>query len=87
MYALIYDQFIPSKRNKLVLSIHRRRDTAQQALDKHRKKMKRKVWECRTRIVWTDARIRPGDYITPDRFDVWAPDEEIPESEKVPDGD
>jgi hypothetical protein len=87
MYALIYDQFDPTKRQKLVLSLHRNRETAQKALDKRRHTLRRKVWECHTRIVWVDGRARGGDYITPDSFDTWAPGEEIPEGDRVPDGD
>jgi hypothetical protein len=87
MYALIYDQFKPEKRQKLVISAHRTRDAAEKALQKRWQKMQRRVWECHTRIVWTEGRVQPGDYITPDNFDTWAPDEKIPETEKVPDGD
>jgi len=87
IYALIYDQFDPAKRQKMVLSLHRSRITAQKALEKRWKKMKRRVWECKTRIVWVEGQVRAGETITPDRFDTWAPGEEIPESEKIPDGD
>ncbi len=87
MYALIYDKFDPKEREKNVISIHNTRNTAEKALAKRQRKLGKKVWECHTRIVWVKNLVRTGDNITPDLFDTWAPGEEIPEGDRVSDGD
>lgn len=87
MYALIYDELDPSKRKKKVISVHKTRETAEKALEKRIRKLGKRVWECHTRIVWVHQRPRAGDYLTPEAFDTWAPGEEIPRSDRVPDGD
>jgi hypothetical protein len=81
MYALIYDEHDLAKPKKKVLSVHKTRKTAENALEKRKRKLGRKVWECNTRIVWANGRIRAGDYITPDLFTTWRPGEEVPEGE------
>jgi hypothetical protein len=87
MYALIYDEFDPAKREKNVISVHKTRDTAEKALRKRQRRLGKRVWECRTRIVWVHDRVNKGDNITPNSFDTWAPGEKIPEGDRVPDGD
>ncbi|MBW2486564.1 MAG: hypothetical protein JRE72_04020 [Deltaproteobacteria bacterium] len=87
MFALIYDEFDPTKREKEVISIHKTRKTAEKALRKRRGRLGKSVRECHTRIVWVHERVRRGDVITPSAFDTWAPDEKIPWSDRVPDGD
>ena len=87
MYALIYDEFDPTKREKEVISVHKTRETAEKALEKRMRRLKKRVWECYTRIVWVYDRVRAGDHITPDSFDTWAPGEEIPEGDRYSDGD
>jgi hypothetical protein len=87
MYALIYDEFDRSKREKKVVSVHQSRDTADKALQKRQRSLDKKVWECNTRIVWVYTKVHPGDTITPDLFDTWAPGEKIPPGDRVPDGD
>ena len=87
MYALIYDEFDPALREKKVISVHKTRETAEKALKKRQRKLGKRVWECYTRIVWVDAPIHRGDSITPTHFDNWAPGENIPEGDRVPDGD
>jgi len=87
MYALIYDEFEPAKRAKRVISVHKTRATAEQALQKRQHKLKKRVWECNTRIVWVYDPVHKGDTITPDEFDTWAPGEKIPAGDQVPDGD
>jgi hypothetical protein len=87
MYALIYDEFDSSKREKKVVSVHQSRDAADKALEKRQRKLDKKVWECNTRIVWVHTKVHAGDTITPDLFDTWAPDEKIPPGDRVPDGD
>lgn len=88
MYALIYDEFEPDKREKRVISVHQNRKTAEKALEKRKRKLGKRVWECNTRIVWVKkGRFREGDQITPDAFETWAPDDEIPEGELISDSD
>ena len=87
MYALIYDELDPSKREKEVISLHPDRKSAEKALDHRRVELEKKILECHTRIVWLLHKVNTGDTVTPNLFDTWAPDEEIPESEKVPYGD
>jgi hypothetical protein len=87
MYALIYDEFDPTKREKEVISVHKTRETAIKALEKRMRRLRKRVWECDTRIVWVYDRIRAGDHITPDSFETWAPGDEIPEGDRYADGD
>ena len=87
MFALIYDDFDLSKPKKEVISVHKTRVTAEKALAKRRRKLGLTMLECHTRIIWTDKKIRAGSILTPGMYDTWAPDEELPENEKVPDGD
>ena len=86
MYALIYDEF-DSARQKEVISVHKTRETAEQALKKRQRRMGKKIWECHSRIVWVPGPVRKGDTITPNSFDTWAPGEKIPQGDRVPDGD
>jgi len=87
MYALIYDEFDPSKREKTVISVHTSRETAENALTKRQRTLGKKVWECNTRIVWVKEPVHAGDTITPSAFETWAPGEAIPAGDRVPDGD
>jgi len=87
MYALIYDELDPAKREKKVISVHKTRETAGKALGKRQRKLGRRVWECYTRIVWVYDIVRVGDRITSNGFVTWAPGEEIPARGRVPDGD
>ena len=87
MYALIYDEFDPEKRDKRVISIHKRRETAEKALKNRQYKLGRRVWECHTRIVRACDPVYKKDSITPDSFDTGAPGEEIPAGDRVPGGD
>lgn len=87
MYALIYDEFGLKKPEKKIISVHKSRKTAEKALAKRQRKLGKRVWECYTRIVWVDGRVRTGEYITPDLFDTWALGEKIPEGDWVSDGD
>jgi hypothetical protein len=87
MYALIYDEFDPAKREKRVVSVHKTRKTAENALKKRQRELGRRVWDCHTRIVWVSERVQKGNIITPDMFETWAPDEKIPRADRIPDGD
>jgi hypothetical protein len=51
MYALIYDEFDPAKREKKVISVHETREAAEKALKKRQRELGKRVWECHTRIV------------------------------------
>jgi hypothetical protein len=42
LYALIYDEFDPAKREKEVISVHRTRETAEKALNKRQHKLGKK---------------------------------------------
>ena len=87
MYALIYDEFDLSKRDKEVISLHPDRNSAENALKYWRVELGKTILECHTRIVWLHNKVNPGETVTPNLFDTWSPYEEIPESEKVPDVD
>ena len=87
MYVLIYDEFEPLIREKKVISVHKTRETAEKALEKRQRKLGKRVWECKTRIVWVYNQVHKDDSITPDSFDTWAPDEKIPGEELEPDTD
>lgn len=84
MFALIYDELDPGEREKKILSTHPDRKSAERALVNRREELGKKILECHTRIVWLRTNANSGETITPNLFDTWAPDEEIPESEKVP---
>jgi len=87
MYAIIEDEHDLTKREKPVFSVHKSREDAEKALEKHREQDHKRVWECIHRIVWVEGRVRSGDHILPNDFETWAPHEEIPEGDRVPDGD
>lgn len=83
MYALICDEFEPSKRKKRVISVHKTRTAAEKAQLKLPHKLLKQGRECYTRIVWAYNPIHKGETITPDAFDTWAPGESIPQSDRV----
>ena len=87
MYALINDESDPAQREKTVISAHKTRETAEKALKKRQHKLGKRVWDCNTRIVWVYDRVHEGDTITPNSFDTWAPGENIPQGDRVPEGD
>ena len=87
MYALIYDEYDLAKPRKRVISVHRKRETAEQALAKRQRKLGKRVWECDTRIVWAKVKVAAGDFIVTTDFDTWRPGEKIPVGERYPDSD
>lgn len=87
MYALIYDERDPSRPLKEVLSVHKRRDTAEKALERRMKQLGKRVWECHARIVWTEKRVRPKDLVDPREVSTWRPGERIPVGERYTDSD
>jgi hypothetical protein len=87
MYALIYDEHKLDIPQKKVISIHESRGEAEDALEKRKAALGRKVWECHTRIVWTEKRIKTGDVVAAGEYDTWRPGEDIPEGETHGDSD
>ena len=87
MYALIYDEHNLSKPLKEVISAHKSRQTAENALQKRMKKLNRGVSECKTRIVWMKGRVKTGDFIDQNAFSTWAPGEKVPWGETHSDTD
>ena len=60
MFALIYDTHELDKPLKMVLSLHRSRETAERALNKRMLRLGKTVEECDTRIVWLHEQAKPG---------------------------
>jgi hypothetical protein len=87
MYALIFDERDPAKPLKQVISVHRSRRTAEQALAKRMRKLEKRVWECDTRIVWIEGAVKAGDLVGEKQFSTWRPGEAIPEGELYSDTD
>ncbi|MBL0713103.1 MAG: hypothetical protein JJV98_05325 [Desulfosarcina sp.] len=87
MYALIYDEYDLAKPRKMVISVHRSRETADQALEKRMKTLGKRVWECNTRIVWAKVKVARGDHIRENDFEIWRPGEKIPHGEMYSDSD
>ena len=87
MYALIYDEHDLVKPQKKVISVHKSRDTAENALERRKKDLGKEVWECNTRIVWIVGNVNAGGYVKPGEYDTWRPGEKIPEGEIYSDTD
>ena len=87
MYALIYDEHDLTKPQKKVISVHRSRETAEKALEKRKRKLGKKVWECNTRVVWIERTIKAGDFVKPGEHSNWRPGEKIPLGELYSDTD
>ena len=87
MYALIYDEYDLQKPKKKVISVHRKRQTAEKALEKRQRDLVRSVEECNTRIVWVKVTVRKGNYLTAADFETWRPGEKIPVGELYSDTD
>ncbi len=60
MYALIYDEFDPAKREKRVISVHKTRVTAEKALTKRQHKLGKRVWDCKMEIRLRPTLLIPG---------------------------
>jgi hypothetical protein len=87
MYTLIYDEHDLSKPLKKVISVHKSRKTAEIALRKRMQKLNRRIWDCHTRIVWTEGKVKPGEFMAPNQFSTWCSGEVIPEGERFSDTD
>ncbi|MCF8107116.1 MAG: hypothetical protein K9K64_16690 [Desulfohalobiaceae bacterium] len=87
MYALIYDEHQIDQPLKKVISVHETRDEADIALENRKRELGRTVYECNTRIVWTDKNVSCGDSVGPREYDTWRAGERIPEGEQHDDSD
>lgn len=87
MYALIYDEHQLEQPSKKVISVHASREEADSTLEKRKKELGKKVWECNTRIVWIEKTISSGDTVKPGEYDTWRPGENVPEGEIYADSD
>ncbi len=87
MYALIYDEHDLANAKKKVLSVHKTRETAENALEKRKKKLGRSVQECNTRIVWIEKTIKAGENVQPGEYDTWRSGENVPHGEMYSDTD
>ncbi|WP_299983654.1 hypothetical protein [Desulfobacula sp.] len=87
MYALIYDDHNLDQSQKKVISAHGTRDESDKALIQRQNELGRKVYECNTRIVWTDKAVAANDVLETGEFVTWHPYEDIPEGELNSDSD
>ena len=87
MFALIYDTHELDKPFKRVLSVHKTRETAEQALGKRMARLEKTVEDCDARIVWLKEKVEPGYGVTEKAFSTWHPGESIPYGELNPDCD
>ncbi len=87
MYALIYDDHHLNQARKKVISIHETRQESEKALAERQKKLGKRVYDCNTRIVWTQKDISQGDTIETGEFSTWRPGEKIPDGELNSDSD
>ena len=81
MYALIYDDHSLDESYKKVISVTGTREESEKALVQRQKKLGKRVWECNTRIVWTDKAVEAGEMLKTSEFVTWRPGEDIPEGE------
>ncbi len=87
MYALIYDDHKLNQSHKKVISVHETREESDKALAKRQNNLGKSVYECNTRIVWTDKVVVADDVLDISEFVTWRSDEDIPEGELNSDAD
>ena len=87
MYALVYDEYRPGEKAVKIISLHSTREEAEKALERRQKELGKRVWECNTRIVWTEKEVKPGEMIPLSAVHTWRPGEKVPEGELYSDGD
>ncbi len=87
MFALIYDTHELDKPFKRVLSVHKTRETAEQALGKQMARVEKTVEDCDARIVWLKEKVKPGYGVTEKAFSTWRIGETMPYGELHPDCD
>ena len=81
MYALIYDDHSLDEAYKKVISVDGTRQESEKVLEQRQKELGKRVWECNTRIVWTDKAVSAGDSLKTTEFVTWRVGEDIPEGE------
>jgi hypothetical protein len=87
MFALIYDTHELDKPQKRVISVHKSRETAENALEQRKKQLGKTVEECDTRIVWVKRKVQREDVVIDQDFSTWKPGEKIPYGETHSDTD
>jgi hypothetical protein len=87
MYALIYDDHSLDEAQKKVISVHETREESENALSQRQIELGKRVYECNTRIVWTDKAVSADDVLATSEFVTWRSDEDIPEGELNSDAD
>ena len=87
MYTLIYDDHNQDESKKKVISVHETRKESDKALLQRQDKLGRRVFECNTRIVWTDKIVAADDVLETSEFVTWRPGEDIPAGELNSDSD
>ncbi len=87
MYALIYDDHSLDKSQKKVISVHGTRDESDKALLQRQRDLGKRVYECNTRVVWTDKVVGADDVLDINEFVTWRSDENIPVGELNSDSD
>ena len=87
MYALIYDDHNLGQSEKKVISIHETREETDKALLQRQTDLGRTVYECNTRVVWTDKIVAADDVLDTKDFVTWRSGEDIPAGELNSDSD
>ena len=87
MYALVCDTHDLSHPVVEVLSLHKVRYNSEAALEKRKKMLGKKVWECNSRVVWIEGKVKSGNLVSPKDFTTWRPGEKIPHGEFYSDTD
>ena len=87
MYALIYDDHNLGQSEKKIISIHETREESDKVLSQRQIDLGRTVYECNTRVVWTDKDVTANDVLDTKDFVTWRSGEEIPEGELNSDSD
>jgi hypothetical protein len=87
MFALIYDTHELEKPKKRVLSVHKSREKAEEALEQRKHRLGKTVTECNTRIVWMKRTVKRDEYVIDKDFSTWRPGEKVPYGETHSDTD
>ena len=87
MFALIFDTHELDKPQKRVISVHKSRETAENALEQRKNRLGKTVEECDTRIVWVKRKVQRGDVVIDQDFSTWKRGEKIPYGETHSDTD
>ncbi len=87
MYALIYDDHNLGQSTKKVISVHATREESDKALSQRQNDLGRTVFECNTRVVWTDKDVTADEVLDIKDFVTWRAEEDIPAGELNSDSD